>query len=211
MLRDKLKEQLLFYRQVLRATGEVGAFSATTRAVAEAVAAPIRRGAHPLRVLEVGAGTGSLTEAVFERLGPQDQLDLVEINPAFAEHLRRTYVGAPGGPQVRVLTQDVEALDPQARWDVIVSSLPLLNMPPEKVERVFQLYLERLAPGGQLVYYDYWAKELRSLVWPEKRERRRMERVLRVTRRFRERHEVRRKLVLLNFPPAWVHYLQPAG
>jgi phospholipid N-methyltransferase len=211
MLSDKVRAQLLFFRQMMRATGQVGAFSATTRAVAEAVAAPIRRGERPLRVLEVGAGTGSLTEAVYERLGPQDRLDLVEINPAFAAHLRRAFTGQPGGPTVQVLERDVEALDPAARWDVIVSSLPLLNMPPEKVERVFALYLERLEPHGQLVYYDYWAKALRTLVTPAAHKRRRMERVLRVTRRFQERHEVGRKVVLLNFPPALVHYLRPAG
>lgn len=211
MLSEKLRSQLLFYGQMLRATGQVGAFTATTRAVAEAVAAPIRRSEGPLRVLEVGAGTGPLTEAIVERLGPHDRLDLVEINPAFAEHLRRTFVDRPGGPRVVVHEQDVEALDASHRWDVIVSSLPLLNMPPEKVERVFALYLARLLPHGQLVYYDYWAKELRTLVTPAKHERTRMERVLRITRRFRDRHEVRKKLILRNFPPAYVHYLRPAG
>lgn len=211
MLSEKVRSQLLFYRQVLRATGQVGAFTATTRAVAEAMAAPIRRSERPLEVLEVGAGTGPLTEVIMERLGPHDRLDLVEINPAFAAHLRRTFAGRAGGPQVEVHEQDVELLDPERRFDVIVSSLPLLNMPPEKVERVFALYMARLRPQGQLVYYDYWAKELRTLVTPARHERDRMERVLEVTRRFRDRHEVRKKLVLLNFPPAYVHYLRPAG
>lgn len=211
MLRERLRSQLLFYGQVFTATREVGAFSATSRAVAEAVAAPIVPRDRPLRVLEVGAGTGSLTEAIVERLGPGDQLDLVEINPKFAEHLARTFVGLPGGPDVRVLGDDVEAIEPRGKLDAIVSSLPLLNMPPDKVERVFRRYLEWLDPRGYLVYYDYWAKELRTLVTPARHERRRMEHVLRVTRRYQARHEVRRKVVLRNFPPALVHYLRPAG
>lgn len=209
-MRRFLRDQIVFYGQVLREFDEVGAFSATSRFVAKAVGKGIQRNGAPIRVLEVGAGTGSLTEGVLSKLTPADTLDLVEINPVFAKHLHK-FKGRPGAPQITiqeksVFADDIELAD---EYDVIVSSLPLLNMDPDFVEKVFTFYFDKLKPEGQLIYYDYWAKGLRRFVTPKKRQRERMKRVLQVSRAWVDRYEVDRTVVVRNVWPANVHYLRP--
>jgi phospholipid N-methyltransferase len=205
-----LRGRLVFYGQVLRATRQVGAFSLTSKAVARAVAERVRRASGPLRVLEVGAGTGALTRAVLERLEPEDRFEIYEINAEFVRFLRSELAGN-GAPRVTIHEADATtAIAEDARFDAIVSSLPLLNMPPAAVRRIFDLYARVLVPGGTLSYYDYWLKDLRPSVTPSRAERARMREVLAVTQetiedRARWRHETR--VVPWNAPPALVHYL----
>ncbi len=208
---SKIKSRLIFYGQIVKASRQVGAFTFSSRRVAEAVASRIRRHeGKPLRVLEVGAGTGALTRATVARLQPGDTLDLYEINSEFVRFLRAEFEGRPG-PTVTVHEGDATVAIPQdARYDAIVSSLPLINMPPEAVGRIFDLYGRILAPGGTLSYYDYWLKALRPKVTPSRKERVRMREVLAITKSHvddgaRWTHETR--VIPWNAPPALVHYL----
>lgn len=205
-----LRNRIVFYGQAIERAKEVGAFTHTSKVVADAVAEPVRRGPSgaPIRVLEVGAGTGALTRSIAERLLPGDRLDLVEINPEFVKVLHEQFGTIPG-VDVRIEERDIFAAQPTDEpYDVIVSSLPLLNFSPEMVRNVFDRYLnELLVPGGTLSYYDYWAKELRTFVVGPA-ERRRMREVLRITNEFRDRYEEKDRLIPWNFTPALVHYLR---
>ena len=185
---------------------EVGAISATPRVVADRVAAPIVRRSGPLAVLEVGAGTGAVTDAILTRLGAGDRLDVYEINATFAALLRVRYAEHP----VRVVEADVDTLPPDARYDAIVSSLPLMHFPRHEARPVLARLGAALLPGGTLSYYDYWGKEARCwLAWG--RERRRMSGVLRETREFVRAMDHRREVVAWNVPPAVVHHVQRRG
>lgn len=201
-----LSQHLTFFRQAFRSLREVGALAATTHAVANAVVAPITHRETPIQVLEVGAGTGAITQAILRRLASDDHLDVYEINAAFAAVLRQT-VGSITGPMVQVYEADIESLAPEARYDFIVSSLPLLNLPPDKVDRVFTLLLSALKPGGTLSYYDYWAKELRQFIHGTA-ERRRVREILRITRSYLHRYEYHHQIMFKNVPPASIHYLR---
>ncbi|MBM4257034.1 MAG: methyltransferase domain-containing protein [Deltaproteobacteria bacterium] len=201
-----LGEHLTFFRQAIRALREVGALSATSQAVANTVVAPIAPKERPIRVLEVGAGTGAITQAILSRLSQGDHLDLYEINPAFAAVLRQT-VGSVSGPMVKVYEADIESVAHDVRYDFIVSSLPLLNLPPDKVDRIFVLLLSVLKPGGTLSYYDYWAKELRQFIHGTA-ERQRVREVLRVTRGYLQRYQYHHRVMFTNVPPASIHYLR---
>lgn len=203
-----VRNRIVFYGEALKSAQQVGAFSATSRAVAEAVVRPIVRRGEPLRVLEVGAGTGVVSQAILRRLGPGDHLDVCEVNPKFARLLREQFEGRPGAT-VAIHELDVEELARDVPYDAVVSTLPLMNFAPEKVERVFARMLGMLRPDGVLTYYDYWAKHLRCLVTTEAAERRRMKAVLRVTQAFLDRHEFETHVIPWNVPPAKVHYLRP--
>ena len=93
---------------------------------------------------------------------------------------------------------------------MIPSGAPLLNMAPDKLDRVFARLLESLVPGGTLSYYDYWAKEIRLLVHGAA-ERRRVRAVLEVTRGYLERYEYQRRVIFRSVPPACVHYLRQSS
>ncbi len=197
---------MLFYGQVLRATTQVGAFSLTSRAVARAIAAPLKdRKGKTLRVLEAGAGMGTLTAAILDELGPGSSLDICEINPAFAGRLRRLFGRRSG---VRVLETDIENISPDACYEVIVSSLPLMNFSADKAARIFTLFDRCLAQGGMLSYWDYWQKEFRCRI-QHGRERRRMLEILRAEQEFRARYDCSDQIIMWNLPPARVRHVRP--
>jgi phospholipid N-methyltransferase len=205
-----LRERWLFYSEVWRATGQVGAFSRSSRALASRMASAIPLDRQPVRVLEVGSGTGALTRALVERLRPGDALDLCELNPSFASFLRAAFAGR-AVPHVRILECDVTLLRGAPPYDAIVSSLPLLNLSPAAVEQIFEVCLALLKPWGQLSYYDYWGKELRRFATPSRVERTRLRAVLDVTQRFLDRHQLREEVLPWNVPPASIHHLRASA
>ena len=195
----------MFYGETVRATRQVGAFAPTSRFAAAAVARSLDAYPAPRSILEVGAGTGALTRALLARLGPGDRLDLCEINARFARFLKAEFA-ALAAPAVRVFAADVEGLPPDVRYDVIVSSLPWLNLEPVKVERILAWYDASLRPGGTLCYVDYWGNGVRVLLGPAA-ERRRLRGVRETLHAFRRRYTYRRRVAMLNVPPMCVHEL----
>ena len=215
-LQARIRNRLVFYVEAVSAARQVGAFTRTSAIVADAVAEPLAAYPPPRAVLEVGAGTGALTRSLLKHLGPDDRLDLCEINPRFVQLLHDEFathemVAASTAPSVRIFGEDVEKLPRDARYDVLVSSLPWLNLDPPKVQRILDRYEASLRPGGAISYLDYWANAVRTLVG-SRRERQRLRQVLATTRAFQRRFAYRRRVVLWNVPPACVHHLtKPRG
>ena len=204
-LRARIRDRVVFYSETIRATREVGALTRTSAVVASTVAAPLAAYPAPRAVLEVGAGTGALTQSLLERLGPGDRLDLCEINPRFVRLLRDEFARVTA-PTVRIFGADVEALPDDERYDVIVSSLPWMNFDPDKVQRILERFDAGLRAGGAIIYIDYWANAVRTLVGSS-RERQRLRRVIEVTHAFQRRYSYQRRVIPWNVPPACVHHL----
>src|SRR5205807_6885581 len=111
-----------------------GALLPSSRFLARALAAPLRRPAarvpaeKPRRVLEVGPGTGSVTRAILRYLRPDDRLDAVELNRRFVDrlqlHLLHDPLFAPYRDQVRVVHSAVEELPGEGVYSHIVSGMP---------------------------------------------------------------------------------------
>ncbi len=86
---DAPAELRLFLREGLRDPPRVGAVAPSSPALVRALVAAAVTSTRPVRVLEVGAGTGRATRALADGLAPGSRLDVVESNPRFAEHLGR--------------------------------------------------------------------------------------------------------------------------
>ncbi|WP_439383697.1 class I SAM-dependent methyltransferase [Amycolatopsis lexingtonensis] len=110
------------------------------------------------RVAELGPGTGVFTEAVLALLRPEARLTAVEINPRFAEALRKRF------PQVDVVTGTAEHLD-RAGLDVVVSGLPWTAMTAARQQRILDAVVAALAPAGRFTTFAYahaaWAPPAR--------------------------------------------------
>lgn len=80
------------------------------------------------RIVELGAGTGSVTHALIENL-PRTPLTAVEIQPALANTLRQRFPGI----DIRQAPADqiINALAEQSGRIVLVSSLPFRSLPQE--------------------------------------------------------------------------------
>lgn len=202
-----MKSLLLFWREAIRKPGSIGAVGPSSPSVARSMALPLKGHVGPARVLEVGSGTGAVTEAILEHLTPHDSLDMCELNSEFVKLLRKRFETREGtsGPRVRVLEGDVlERAD--AQYDFIISSVPASNLPPEVVQRLLDGLIERLAPGGVLACLHYRGQGIRSKLAIGK-ERTRLRQVINVIKTYQHRHGLGKDTVWLSLPPAEIHYL----
>jgi phospholipid N-methyltransferase len=177
-----LLERVQFLRAFVMHPRQVGAVLPTSqRAVSDMLAlAPLEAAT---LVVELGAGTGSHTQAVLDRLGPQARLIAFEIDPALAQVLRAKV----SDPRLQVVAGSaetvVEVLD-GARPEVVVSALPFTSLPAGIGKVILQRAAGVLAPGGTLLVLQY-----SPLIVPE------------LHRLF---GSVRRRVCLRNVPPAWL-------
>ena len=87
-----ISERFAFFTQGRSNFEQTGAIQPSSRQLAEAMAAPLRRfratnAIAAVRILEVGPGTGAITRAIATYMEPQDELDCYEINAEFVQYL----------------------------------------------------------------------------------------------------------------------------
>lgn len=104
--------------------------------------------------LELGAGTGSFTRALIRRGLTPAQLTLVEMDPQFAQQLRRDY------PEAYVYQGDAakladEPLFADSLAGVAICGLPMLNMPLKQQIGILRGTFAQLRPGGAMVLFTY--------------------------------------------------------
>jgi phosphatidylethanolamine/phosphatidyl-N-methylethanolamine N-methyltransferase len=106
-------------------------------------------------VVELGPGTGAITNALIEHGIDQKRLVLVEYNPGFCALLRDRY------PQATVVQGDAYALR-DSLGDVlsvpasaVVSGLPLVTQPMLKRLKLIRDAFAALAPGAPFVQFTY--------------------------------------------------------
>lgn len=146
-----------FSREILANPRRIGAAAPSSRALGRRMASHVGIGGDGF-VVEVGAGTGAVTEALLERGVPPNRLIAVERSERLAEHLRRHFPGvnvvAGDAGELRALFRDHEDL---AREGVaaVISSLPLRSLPPEEAVKIAEEIRRLLRPGGVLVQFTY--------------------------------------------------------
>jgi phosphatidylethanolamine/phosphatidyl-N-methylethanolamine N-methyltransferase len=146
----------LFLQEWLSCPREIGAILPSSKNLSFAMARwlPSDPDAH---ILELGPGTGSVTEALLARGLRRDRLIAIERSPKMADLLRVRFPGC------HIITGDAFQLDdlvkqhvPQASHiSAVFSSLPLLNFEPETADNLARKIRALLAPGGKLVQYSY--------------------------------------------------------
>jgi phospholipid N-methyltransferase len=207
-----LSDHLEFLRQFRTRFHTTGAVAPSSRFLAKAMTRPIRLRDAPARILEVGPGTGAVTRQIVRLLRPHDRLDLVELNTAFAELLRRRFEEDPiyrrVAAQSEVHVCSIDSFQPAAEYDFIVSGLPFNNFDPEFVDTVMESFFDMLAAGGILSFFEYmYVRPLRAVVGPRS-ECSRMKKLDAVVQSFLHPHRFRRDWVFFNLPPAWVQHLR---
>jgi len=142
-------------------------------------------------VLELGPGTGAVTDALFKDGLREDRLVAIEKSPTLAKLLCKRF------HRSQILTGDAWDLDtllaelpqPVKSVGAVISSLPLLNFPKEQADALAQKIRTILEPGGRWVQYSYHIVKDRS-------------------RGGEQFNLVSSKIVWLNLPPARVSVYQ---
>jgi len=213
-LKAGLGNRVHFLSRYIKNPKVVGALAPSSRRLATAVSEPYRRCTRACDVLEVGAGTGSVTRYLGTILKPHDTLDICEIEDEFADILERDILSRPEfvrpsvDGRVRVLRHAIQELSPVKRYDFVISGLPLTAFELHDVEEVFSVIRGCLKPGGVFSYFEYIGLRRTSRALSLGRKRARVRAVSRyLTSNIRE-HEFARDTVLGNLPPAHARHLR---
>ena len=181
-MRQQVTDRLRFLRAFVANPRQVGAVLPTSRsAVRDMLDLADLPGAD--LVVELGAGTGSQTGQILERLRPGARLVALEIDPALADLLSARY----DDPRLQVVCGSAEQLADHlagARADVVVCALPFTSLEQGLRRRILDQLPRALAATGTAVVIQY-----SPLIESELR------------RRF---GTVRRRISPLNVPPAWL-------
>jgi phospholipid N-methyltransferase len=204
----------LFFREFRRNFRSTGAVLPSGRRLARALARFVRQpgGAGPRRLLEVGPGTGAVTREIVAAMGPEDRLDVVELNDSFVACLRERFRSDPllssVADRARVLHCPVEQLPSEPKYQVIVSGLPLNNFAVDEVRQIVGVLAQLAAAGGILSFFEYIAVRRLKGMLSGRVERARLRGIGRLLGDLLREREVRRDWISVNIPPAWVHHVR---
>lgn len=147
-----LAEYWMFLRELARAPFRTAALAPSSEALATLMVSEIDP--HAGVVVELGPGTGRITEALLARGVPQEQLIVVEANPRFARLLKRRF------PRVLVRGDKAEwlASDPlpgAAEVSAVISGLPLPALGPFAQARILRDWYATLPRAQGFYQFTY--------------------------------------------------------
>jgi phosphatidylethanolamine/phosphatidyl-N-methylethanolamine N-methyltransferase len=150
----RLDDEVRFLRSWIEKPLHMGAVMPSGRVLARTMAHYVDiKSTGP--VIELGPGTGAITNALIEHGVDQKRLVLVEYNPGFCALLRDRY------PQARIVQGDAYTLR-DTLWDVlstpasaVVSGLPLVTKPMLTRLKLIRDAFIALAPGAPFVQFTY--------------------------------------------------------
>jgi phosphatidylethanolamine/phosphatidyl-N-methylethanolamine N-methyltransferase len=150
----RLDDEVRFLRSWIEKPLHMGAVMPSGRVLARTMAQYVDVDAEG-PVVELGPGTGAITNALIEHGIDQKRLVLVEYNPGFCALLRDRY------PQARVVQGDAYTLR-DSLWDVlsvpasaVVSGLPLVTKPMLTRLKLIRDAFLALSPGAPFVQFTY--------------------------------------------------------
>ena len=149
-----LEAEVRFLRSWIEKPLHMGAVMPSGRALARTMAQYVDRGAEG-PVIELGPGTGAVTNALIEHGVDQKRLILVEYNPGFCALLHQRY------PHATVIQADAYRLRDALREELdapasaVVSGLPLVTKPMLTRLRLLRDAFVMLAPGAPFVQFTY--------------------------------------------------------
>jgi phosphatidylethanolamine/phosphatidyl-N-methylethanolamine N-methyltransferase len=184
--RPGLADRARFLKTLIASPRLTGAVAPSGRSLARAMAAAARSPSHGL-VVELGPGTGPVTEALIEGGVAPERLVLVEYDPGFCRLLSQRFAPASivqGDAYDLPRTLAQFSGRPIA---AVVSSLPLLNQPPRERVKLIGDAFALMGPAGTFVQFTY------GLVSPIPREA-----------CVELYSSTRSRPILLNLPPAFV-------
>jgi phosphatidylethanolamine/phosphatidyl-N-methylethanolamine N-methyltransferase len=177
-----------FLKTWLRDPYHVASVVPSSRGIAKLMATGLGPGS---RVIELGPGTGVITEQILESGVDPGDLFLIELNETFVGILKRRF------PAVTVLHGDAESLlghfgDLSGSVDFVISGVPLVWLKRSAKRRIIGQAFDLLSPEGRLHQVTFFGSAP-------------------ISGRLLARLDLKSSLlgiVPLNFPPAFVHRVE---
>jgi phospholipid N-methyltransferase len=108
-------------------------------------------------VLELGPGDGAITQFILEKLGPDTQILVFEVNDVFIQKLRDTFKD----PRLSLIHDSAEHIEKYLAErgiesvDYIISGIPFAILPESLAETITRECHRWLRPGGLFIQFHY--------------------------------------------------------
>jgi phospholipid N-methyltransferase len=154
-LRPQQDDRLAFLKGFLRQPKGVGSVIPSSRFL-ERKMVRMAGVAQAESVIELGPGTGGTTRAILAAMPETATLLAIELDPAFADHVRniddrRLIVHQGSAEHLAELIAAHRLRAPNA----ILSGIPFSTMPEDVGTRIIEAIRDVLAPGGCFVAYQF--------------------------------------------------------
>jgi phosphatidylethanolamine/phosphatidyl-N-methylethanolamine N-methyltransferase len=156
---NRADDEARFFKGWLKRPLQMGAVSPSSKALGRVMASyvPLETVlAKGMAVLELGPGTGVVTQSLLDRGVPEESLVLVEYSPEFCVLLRARF------PKALIIQgdayahgADIDAALAGRPIGAVVSSLPLFTKPDATRESVIGDALDRLPAGHPFIQFSY--------------------------------------------------------
>ena len=151
------KEHFLFFLRWLRHPRQVGSVAPSSQQLAKLIAGQVKLVGDDV-VVEIGGGTGSLTEGLLNAGIKPGQLFVIEKDLQFFRHLQTRF------PHLSILYGDVQQLPsllPKSfigKAAYIVSGIPMLNLDQQQRKHILDACFACMSPGASFLQYTYKRK-----------------------------------------------------
>lgn len=151
---------LILFNELLRHPRNVGTVCPSSRYLSGRMAAAIDIDADGF-IVELGAGTGTITESLLRRGVPVDKLIVIERSAKLAQYLSRRF------PRICVVHGDAADVPAVLRKTksvhAVISGLPLRSLPSQLVSDISSGWVSALHGNGRVVQFTY--APFRSSAW----------------------------------------------
>ena len=151
---------ILLLNELIKCPRRVGSVCPSSRCLARQMAATIDVNATGL-IVELGGGTGIITESLLRRGVTAERLIVIEQSARMAQHLARRF------PRICVVHGDAASvanmLAQATAVAAVISSLPLRSLPKDVVSEIAASWVRVLQRGAQVAQFTY--APFRSSAW----------------------------------------------
>lgn len=181
-----------FLREYIKNFSSVGAIAPSSRFLANKMTKLITN-KEPLKILEVGAGTGVFTKSILKKSHSDSEIFVSELNPFFCSVLDSTF-----GDEINLLTGDILNFNPSIQFDFIICSIPFNSIPIDITKKIFEHLTSLIGEKGVFVFFEYsglphlkpnnkFISYKKDILMPKR---------------------IKSSFTLLNLPPAVVHQIK---
>jgi phospholipid N-methyltransferase len=154
----------LFFKEALKDFITQGSLFPSSPFLAKKMLQPLvlKKG---VRVVELGAGGGAFTLELLSRMPADSQLIVFELNPAFAQHLRKIIKDS----RVMIIEDDARRLGHHLeqlhihKADYILSGLPIGNFNRAMRQEILLAIHDNLSDTGRYVQFQYFLANWRHI------------------------------------------------
>ena len=150
--KEKIRSHYDFFKTAMEDIKTTGSIASSSRFLVQKIVEGIPFEKLHL-IVELGAGMGTITQGLLQAMRKDQNLYAYEINEDFIKHLQHIK-----DSRLQLLNEDASLIAERFgknSVDVVMSSLPLKNMPLEIKSKILKSAYEALKPGGLYVQYQY--------------------------------------------------------